>query len=102
MMKFPVLRRHSGRIFLIFVVAVAAIEAGLVLSSKLLQRSQDLRAASLYPQVNALLEFALQTAAGDEFTHDDHDGQWSMLFFGFTKGPYHCHDSCRSLTSMMS
>jgi len=101
MMKFPVLRRHSGRIFLIFVVAVAAIAAGLILSSKLLQRSQDLRAASLYPQVNALPEFALQTADGEAFTRDDLEGQWSLLFFGFTNCPDICPDTLSLLASVM-
>src|SRR5690625_7225210 len=98
MMKFPVLRRHSGRIFLIFVVAVAALAAGLILSSKLLQRSQDLRAASLYPQGNALPEFALQTADGEAFTRADLEGRCALLFFGFTN----CPDICPGPLSLLA
>jgi protein SCO1/2 len=92
-------RAQSGRIFLIVVIAVAAIAAGIAVSSVLLDRSQELRAAQAFPQARPLPEFELRTAAGETLTPEDLKGQWSLMFFGFTNCPDICPDTLAVLDS---
>jgi len=84
---------QSGRIFLIIVIALAAIATGIVVSSILFDRTQELRAAQAFPEVRPLPEFELRTAAGEALTPADLQGQWSLLFFGFTNCPDICPDT---------
>lgn len=92
---------QRGRIFLILVIMVAAIAAGLVASRFMIERTQDLRAAQLFPTPRALTEFRMQTAAGEPFTRASLEGRWSLMFFGFTNCPDVCPDTLAILAQSM-
>lgn len=89
----PTPRAASGRIFLIVVIALAAIATGLVVSSVLFDRSQELRAARAFPEPRPMPEFELHDASGEALTSEDLQGQWSLMFFGFTNCPDICPDT---------
>ncbi|HSH27747.1 MAG TPA: SCO family protein [Wenzhouxiangella sp.] len=99
MNQFACPRAASGRIFLLIVIALAAIAAGIVISSKLLDRSQELRAAQVFPEARPLPEFELRTAAGEPLMNADLKGRWSLMFFGFTNCPDICPDTMAMLHS---
>ncbi|WP_376697505.1 SCO family protein [Wenzhouxiangella sp. EGI_FJ10305] len=86
-------RAASGRIFLMIVIALAAIATGIVVSSILFDRTQTMRAAQAFPEARPLTDFELRTAAGESLTPGDLKGQWSLLFFGFTNCPDICPDT---------
>jgi protein SCO1 len=92
---------QSGRAFLMIVIALAAIAGGIVVSSKLFDRSQELRAAQAFPEARPLPEFELETAAGEPLTRADLEGKWSLLFFGFTNCPDICPDTLAVLDAVM-
>jgi protein SCO1 len=92
---------QSGRIFIIIAVAVAAIAAGIIVSSNLMQRTMDLREAQLFPQPRLIDDFELETAAGESFTRADLEGQWTLLFAGFTNCPDICPDTLAVLAQTM-
>ncbi|MGY6630625.1 MAG: SCO family protein [Wenzhouxiangella sp.] len=93
--------RQQGRVFLIFVVLVLAMGAGLIVSNQMIQRTADWRAASLFPTPRALTDFELRTAEGERFTRADLEGQWNLLFFGFTNCPDVCPDTLAMLSQSM-
>jgi len=95
------LRPASGRTFLLIVIALAAIAGGIAVSSKLLERTQDLRTAQVYPEARSLPEFELRTAGGKALTRQDLHGHWSLLFFGFTNCPDTCPDTMAVLDSVV-
>ena len=101
MSQIPTPRTHSGRIFIIMAVAVAAIAAGIIVSSNLMQRALDLREAQLFPQARYIDEFSLETAAGESFTQENLQGQWSLLFAGFTNCPDICPDTLAVLAQSL-
>jgi protein SCO1 len=101
MIQPPTPQTHSGRIFLIMAVAVAAIAAGIIVSSNLMQRTLDLREAQLFPQPRYIDDFSLETAAGEPFTRENIKGQWSLLFAGFTNCPDICPDTLAVLAQSM-
>lgn len=86
-------RTQTGRTFLIIVIALAAIATGIVVSSVLFDRSQELRAAQPFPEARPLPDFELRTAGGETLTPADLEGRWSLLFFGFTNCPDICPDT---------
>ncbi len=45
---------------------------------------------SIFPAAQQIQPFSLQTQTGEEFTPAELQGQWSLVFFGFT----HCPDVC--------
>lgn len=92
---------QRGRIFLILVIMVAAIAAGLLASRFMIERTQDLRAAQLFPTPRALTEFRMETAAGEPFTRASLEGRWSLMFFGFTNCPDVCPDTLAILAHSM-
>lgn len=94
-------RPSYGRTFILVVVALAAIAVGIVVSSKLFDRSQELRAAQAFPEARPLPEFELETAAGEPLTREDLEGKWSLLFFGFTNCPDICPDTLAVLDAVM-
>jgi protein SCO1 len=94
-------RTQSGRIFIIIAVAVAAIAAGIIVSSNLMQRALDLREAQLFPQPRLVGDFQLETATGEPFTRENLEGQWSLLFAGFTNCPDICPDTLAVLAQSM-
>ncbi len=101
MTRYPSLRRQHGRIFLLVVTAIVALAAGLMLAGNLMQRSTDWRAAQLFPTPRAVADFELETAAGERFTRADLQGQWNLLFFGFTNCPDVCPDTLAMLSASM-
>ena len=101
MSQIPTPHTQSGRIFIIIAVAVAAIAGGIIVSSNLMQRTLDLREAQLFPQPRLVDEFQLETAAGEPFTRENLEGQWSLLFAGFTNCPDICPDTLAVLAQSM-
>lgn len=92
---------QTGRVFILTAVAVAAIAAGIMISSTLLQRTQQLRAAQEFPEARPLADFELRTASGEALTRADLEGHWSLLFFGFTNCPDICPDTLAVLDTVM-
>jgi len=92
---------QSGRIFIVIAVAVAAIAGGIIVSSNLMERTLDLREAQLFPQPRLVDEFQLETATGEPFTRESLDGQWTLLFAGFTNCPDICPDTLAVLAQSM-
>lgn len=84
---------QSGRIFLVIVSTLAAIATGIVVSSALFDRTQELRAAQAFPEARPLPDFELRTAEGETLTPSDLEGRWSLMFFGFTNCPDICPDT---------
>lgn len=93
MMPTAPLPRQTGRIFLMIVIALAAIATGIVVSSALFDRTQELRAAQAFPEARPLPDFELRTAEGETLTPADLEGRWSLMFFGFTNCPDICPDT---------
>lgn len=93
--------RQSGRTFVLIAVAVGALAAGLMVSSKLMERTQDLRAAQVFPEARPLPEFELHRPDGDPLTPEHLRGQWSLVFFGFTNCPDICPDTLAVLDSIL-
>lgn len=71
---------------------------GLMVSRSLLDRSLDLRAASVFPTPRLLNEFELYTPEGEAFTAESLKGQWTLMFFGFTNCPDICPDTLAILS----
>ncbi len=93
--------RQNGRIALILVIMVAAVAAGLFASRTMIDRTLDLRAATLFPTAREMSDFRMETAAGEPFTLENLQGQWSLLFFGFTNCPDVCPDTLAMLAESM-
>lgn len=53
--------------------------------------------ARVYPSPVELEPFTLQTHAGEPFTREDFNGQWDLVFFGFTNCPDICPLTMREL-----
>jgi len=102
MSKTPSSNGQSGRTFILIAVALAALAVGLMVSSKLMERTRDLRAAQVYPEARPLPEFELRRASGEPLTREDLRGQWSLIFFGFTNCPDICPDTLAVLDSIMA
>lgn len=56
--------------------------------------------AQVLPQPRALMPFTLQNTHGQTFTQKELTGQWSLLFFGFTRCPGICPTSMTELKRM--
>jgi len=97
----PKIGRQSGRIFLVVVTLILATAAGLIAASQLMQRSGEWRAAQLFPTPRPIADFRLETASGEEFRLADLQGQWNLLFFGFTNCPDICPDTLAMLAETM-
>lgn len=97
MNKQSTLWNMQGRALVALVVLIGAIAAGLWVSQTLLERSWDLRAASVFPTARALNPFELETADGQSFDLEQLKGHWTLLFFGFTNCPDICPDTLASL-----
>jgi protein SCO1 len=95
-------RRQAGRIFLIVIVMVLAIAAGLITANQMMQRTAEWRAAQLFPTPRLVADFELQTADGQAFNRSNLEGQWNLLFFGFTNCPDICPDTLAMLASSIS
>ena len=75
---------------IIFVVAIAAVVAGVWTSYRFVAPPPEPRAATVLPTPVELPEFALLDQAGRPVGRDVFAGQWDLVFFGFT----HCPDIC--------
>lgn len=101
-MKTPNLpRRQRGRIFLLILVAVVAVAAGLIAANRWMQSTSEYQALQAFPAPRAVADFALETAAGEPFSLDDMEGRWNLLFFGFTNCPDVCPDTLAMLDQSM-
>ncbi len=94
-------QRQTGRIALVLVIMVVAVAAGLFASRTMIDRTMDLRAAQLFPTPRALSDFQMETATGEPFTLENLQGQWSLMFFGFTNCPDVCPDTLAMLAQSM-
>ncbi|MDR9453730.1 MAG: SCO family protein [Wenzhouxiangella sp.] len=90
-----------GNAIVVALVLLAAIAAGIMFSRGVLDQSQELRAASVFPTPRLLNEFELATAEGEVFDEQTLKGQWTLLFFGFTNCPDICPDTLASLSQSM-
>lgn len=93
--------RSQGNAIVVALVLLAAIAAGIMFSRGVLDQSQELRAASVFPTPRLLNEFELATAEGEVFDEQTLKGQWTLLFFGFTNCPDICPDTLASLSQSM-
>lgn len=94
-------RAAGGRALIIALVAIAALLAGLVIARGLLEEAVQLQAASVYPETRIIEPFELTDAAGNSFTERDLQGDFSLLFFGFTNCPDICPDTLSVLARAM-
>lgn len=92
----------KGRAIAVLIVLIGAIAIGVMASRTILDRSLDLRAASVFPTARLLNPFELETATGESFDASDLQGQWTLLFFGFTNCPDICPDTLASLSQSMA
>ncbi len=94
-------RLHHGRTLVIVVTAIVFLTAGLLAGNWMLSRSHELRAAQMFPQPRDLIDFRLETGDGQPFSRAELEGQWSLMFFGFTHCPDICPDTMALLASAM-
>lgn len=101
----PMLKnRHllqSGRIFPIVVVlvALAALAAGIWLSASLTPpEPPELQSGSLLQPPKSLPAFQLQDQHGKAVTPQSLQGQWTLVFFGYT----HCPDVCPNTLAVLN
>lgn len=93
--------KADGKAIIVLIVLLGAIASGILVSKTLLERSLDLRAASVFPTARALNPFELETVTGDTFDQDSLKGHWTLLFFGFTNCPDICPDTLARLGQSM-
>ncbi len=88
-----------NKLFFVF-VAIAAATAGLLLSNHLGPAPKPVvdTDATVFQTVRPLPEMALVNHLGLPFTRQSFEGQWTLLFFGFT----HCPDVCPTTLFLLS
>jgi len=101
MNRYHIPKHQRGNTIVVLIVLLVAVAAGLMVSRNLLDQSADLKAASVFPEARILNDFALQTADGNDFTTESLQGQWTLLFFGFTNCPDICPDTLSSLAQSL-
>lgn len=83
------------------VVAAVAATAGLVVASYILKPGQvqgvAVTSGTLLPQPRPIPDFQLSGANGQPFTRAAFEGQWSLIFVGFT----HCPDICPNTLGLL-
>ncbi len=94
-------RDQNGRVFLVVLVLIVALVAGLIAGGQIMQRTADWRAAQLFPNPRLIADFELHTADGERFSRADLEGHWNLLFFGFTNCPDVCPDTLAMLARAM-
>lgn len=86
-----------------FLIAALLIGAGIIGGGWFIGQSFEpartsVQHATVFPEARALSEFQLVDQAGQPFTRADLNGQWHLLFFGFT----HCPDICPATLQILS
>ena len=85
---------HPVKALTLGIIAAVAAVAGLVVANYVFKPGQpegvQIASGTLLPSPRAIPEFALTGADGQPFTKARLDGQWSVIFVGFT----HCPDIC--------
>ncbi|MBN1239482.1 MAG: SCO family protein [Gammaproteobacteria bacterium] len=74
----------------ILVVALVLLVAAMLLLPRPAGPPPEPANATVLPQRPALPAFALQDTTGEPFTNEDLEGQFSLMFFGFTNCPDVC------------
>lgn len=100
-MAYPI-RLQRGQAFpvLIVLIAVAAMAAGIWLSTRLDRSSPPptLTSGTLLNPPKELPAFQLQDQNGRPVNQERLQGQWTLLFFGYT----HCPDICPNTMSVLN
>ncbi|MDX1454506.1 MAG: SCO family protein [Gammaproteobacteria bacterium] len=86
-------------IILLVAVAAMAAGAGIAIATRSQQSTEPLQteSATVLSSPRALPEFTLERGAEADFTRADFEGQWSLVFFGFTN----CPDVCPNTLFML-
>ena len=85
------------RNFIIAFVAGAAIAVGLLFTLDLVGKKVVPVQATVLPAGNELPDFSLLNQDGDAIDRRIFEGQWDLVFFGFT----HCPDVCPTTMAML-
>jgi len=85
------------RNFIIAFVAGAAIAVGLLFTLDLVGKKAVPVQATVLPAGNELPDFSLLNQDGDTIDRRIFEGQWDLVFFGFT----HCPDVCPTTMAML-
>jgi protein SCO1/2 len=80
-------------------VLLAAAIAGAWLSFGLKTQAPQPVVATVLPAPGVLPEFSLQDQHGQTFGRDNFNGQWSLVFFGFTNCPDVCPTTLQTLSA---
>ncbi len=80
--------------------AVLSLGLGLGLILACPAMAAELENATVYQQPRAIAPFTLQTTDGQQFTKQDLQGHWSLLFFGFTNCAMICPTTMTELNKM--
>ena len=80
----------DSRKFFIAAVAIVAIATGTWLSMRVMTPPAQLQTATLLPAPAGLAEFSLLDQDGQAFTPESFEGNWNLVFFGFTNCPDIC------------
>jgi len=84
--------------FLVIVVALAALFAGMFLFNKFQHQPLEQPQYSLYyQQPRAVKPFKLTVSNGEAFTNKNLQGKWSWVFFGYTSCPDVCPTTLQEL-----
>jgi len=84
-------------------LSIVILAAALVLSAcNRQQQNPTLESATLLPAAKKLGAFKLTHFDQGEFTLDDIKGDWSLLFFGYTRCPDVCSTELYTLAGMMA
>lgn len=84
-------RRHWIWYLAAGLLALAALVAGILISTPAGKPKLDLATATLYPaDFRPVAEFTLTAQNGRPFTLDDLKGRWNLVFFGYTACPDVC------------
>ena len=89
--------KHTGHAKLTMLILVGALAgaAGLTLALRPPPEPQSLK---LLPQPRQLTDFALVDGAGQPFGRTQLEGDWDLVFFGFT----HCPDVCPGTLNVLA
>jgi protein SCO1/2 len=91
--------KKSPAVILIVIVGIVAALAGAWLAHSFLQRAQvTLATGTLLQPPKAIPAFALIDQDGKPFTPQQLQGQWRVLFFGFTN----CPDICPATLTLLA